>query len=99
MAPRNVASSFLRSPIPRSHATSVRHHGEAGSGYPATAMLVEVCLSPKDRRTVLAQLSRDRLGELTTRFELDVADRRSTDAHVDAIVRKRSLDFRTILEV
>ncbi len=48
---------------------------------------------------VLAQLSRDRLGELTTRFELEVADRRSTDAHIDAIVRKRSLDFRQVLEL
>lgn len=48
---------------------------------------------------VLAQLSRDRLGELTTRFELEVTDRRSTDAHIDAIVRKRSLDFRKVLDV
>ncbi len=56
-------------------------------------------LSPKERRLVLAQLSRDRLGELTARFELDVADRRSIDAHVDAIVRKRSLDFRRVLDV
>ena len=62
-------------------------------------MPAEVRLSPKDRRTVLEQLSRDRLGELTTRFELDVADRRSTDAHVDAIVRKRSVDFRAVLEL
>jgi len=60
-------------------------------------MQSEVRLSPKDRRVILAQLSRDRLGELTTRLELEVADRRSTDAHIDAIVRKRSLDFRQIL--
>ncbi|MDB4944541.1 MAG: Methyltransferase domain [Labilithrix sp.] len=59
----------------------------------------DVRLSPKDRRVVLEQLSRDRLGELTTRFELDVTDRRSTDAHIDAIVRKRSLDFRRVLEL
>lgn len=58
----------------------------------------DVRLSPKDRRAVLEQLSRDRLGELTTRFELDVADRRSIDGHIDAIVRKRSLDFRRVLE-
>ena len=58
-----------------------------------------VTLSPKERRLVLAQLSRDPLGELTTRFELDVADRRSTDAHIDAIVRKRSLDFWRLLDV
>jgi SAM-dependent methyltransferase len=48
---------------------------------------------------VLQQLSRDRLAELTTRFELDVGDRRSTDSHIDAIVRKRSLDFRRVLDV
>lgn len=62
-------------------------------------MSSEIRLSPKDRRVVLAQLSRDRLGELTTRFELEVTDRRSTDAHIDAIVRKRSLDFRRVLDV
>ena len=56
-------------------------------------------LSPRDRRAILALLSRDRLGELTTRFELDVADRRSIDAHIDAIVRKRSLEFRRVLDV
>ena len=62
-------------------------------------MSSEVRLTPKERRAILAQLSRDRLGELTTRFELEVADRRSVEAHVDAIVRKRSLDFREVLEV
>ncbi len=62
-------------------------------------MSSETHLSPKDRRAILAPLSRDRLGELTTHFELDVADRRSTDAHIDAIVRKRSLDFRQVLEL
>ncbi len=56
-------------------------------------------LAPKARRLVLEQLSRDRLADLTARFELDVADRRSSGAHVDAIVRKRSLDFRAVLEV
>jgi hypothetical protein len=61
-------------------------------------MSAEARLSPKDRRVILEQLSRDRLGELSTRFQLDVADRRSSDAHVDAIVRKRSLDFREVLE-
>jgi len=55
-------------------------------------------LSPKARRTVLEQLSRDRLAELTLRFELDVDDRRSTDSHIDAIVRKRSLEFGRVLE-
>ena len=47
---------------------------------------------------VLKQLPRDRLSELTSHFELQVPDRRSIDAHVDAIVRKRSLDFREVLE-
>ncbi len=56
-------------------------------------------LSPRDRRVVLQQLSRDRLSELTNKFELEVGDRRSTDSHIDAIVRKRSLDFRRVLEV
>lgn len=55
-------------------------------------------LSPKARRTVLEQLSRDRLAELTLRFELDVDDRRSTDSHIEAIVRKRSLDFARVLD-
>jgi hypothetical protein len=61
-------------------------------------MPAEVRLSPKARRTVLEQLSRDRLREQTTRLELEVTDRRSTDSYVDAIVRKHSLDFRILLE-
>jgi hypothetical protein len=56
-------------------------------------------LSPKVRRVVLEQLPRDRLAELTERFELEVDDRRSADSHIDAIVRKRSLDFRRVLDV
>lgn len=58
----------------------------------------ENSLPPKDRRIVLAQLSHERLGELTTRLKLKVADRRSTDAHIDTVIRKRSLDFRRVLE-
>jgi SAM-dependent methyltransferase len=54
-------------------------------------------LSPKTRRAVLEQLSRERLAELAERFELEAADRRSIDAHIDAIVRKRSLDFGALL--
>lgn len=61
-------------------------------------MASEARLSPKDRRLVLAQLSRERLAELTARLELPVTDRRSSDAHIDAIVRKRSVDFRAVLE-
>ena len=62
-------------------------------------MAANSSLSPRDRRRVLEQLTRERLSELTTRFELDVADRRSNDSHIDAIVRKRSLDFGRVLEV
>jgi hypothetical protein len=62
-------------------------------------MTTQVRLSPQVRRIILMQLSRERLSDLATHFELEVADRRSTDAHVDAIVRKRSLDFSRLLEV
>ena len=62
-------------------------------------MPAETRLSSRDRRVVLEQLSRDRLGELTARFELEVEDRRSTDAHIDALIRKRSLEFAAVLEV
>lgn len=55
-------------------------------------------LTSKDRRTILEQLTRDRLSELTTRLNLDVVDRRSTDTHIDAIVQKRSLDFSLVLD-
>jgi hypothetical protein len=58
----------------------------------------EVRLSPKDRRKILEQLTRDRLAELTDHFDVEVADRRSTHAHVDALIRKRSIDFRRVLE-
>jgi SAM-dependent methyltransferase len=61
-------------------------------------MPAEVRLSPKARRTVLEQLSRDRLRELTMHFDLEVTDRRSTDSYIDAIVRKHSLDFGALLE-
>ena len=61
-------------------------------------MSTDARLSPKTRRTVLEQLSRERLAELAERFALDVADRRSIDAHIDAIVRKRSLDFEKLLD-
>lgn len=54
---------------------------------------------PKDHRVAPAQFSRDRLGELTTRFELGVAGRRSTDADIDGIVRNRSLYYRRVLDV
>ncbi len=59
----------------------------------------EVRLSPKSRRAILQQLSRERRAELTAHFELAVTDRRSSEAHVDAIVRKPSLDFRQLVEM
>lgn len=62
-------------------------------------MSPEVRLSPKTRRAILEQLSRERLATLAAHFELEVADRRSTAAHVDAIVRKRALDFAQLLEM
>lgn len=46
---------------------------------------------------MLQVLPRNRLADLTDRFELDVSDRRKPDAHIDAIVRKRSLDFAELL--
>ena len=84
-----------RSPAKQEHVIA----SAARSGLFYCVMPSEVRLSPKERRVVLEQLSRERLGELTSRFELEVADRRSINAHIDAIVRKRSLDFRRVLEV
>jgi len=56
-------------------------------------------LSPRTRRTILSQLARDRLAEITTRFDLAVDDRRSLDSHIDAIVQKRNLDFTAVLDI
>lgn len=61
-------------------------------------LMAQERLSSRHRRVVLEQLTRDRLAELTSRFELDVVDRRSTDSHIEAIIRKRSLDFALVLE-
>jgi hypothetical protein len=47
----------------------------------------------------LVAAARDRLAEITTRFDLYVQDRRSGDSHIDAIVQKRSLDFTAVLDV
>jgi hypothetical protein len=58
----------------------------------------EARLTPKERRRILKLLARERLAALTDHFGLEVADRRSIDAHVDAIIKKRSLDFRELLE-
>ena len=54
-------------------------------------------LSSRDRRTILPQLSRGRPGDLTAAFDLELEDRRSSESHIDAIVRKRSLDFAAVL--
>lgn len=61
-------------------------------------MTSEARLTSKERRRILKLLARERLAALTDHFGLEVADRRSIDAHVDAIVKKRSLDFRELLE-
>jgi hypothetical protein len=50
-------------------------------------------LSEAKRRLALQQLGRERLSELTTRYDLAVEDRRVLDQHVDALVRSRSVDF------
>ena len=59
----------------------------------------EVTLPAKMRRAALEALSRDRLGEITTRFDLAVQDRRAVAAHIEAIVRARSLDFGEVLRL
>src|SRR5690348_17244146 len=56
-------------------------------------------LPPQKRRKALQALGHDRLAELTARFELEVADRRQRDAHVDAIVRARGLEFADVLRL
>ncbi len=47
----------------------------------------DATLPAKVRRAALEALTRDRLGEITTRFDLAVQDRRAVAAHIDAIVR------------
>jgi type I restriction enzyme M protein len=54
-------------------------------------------LPPRQRRAALETLSRDRLADLTVQFGLAVEDRRAQAAHVDALVRARSLDFGELL--
>ena len=53
-------------------------------------------LSAKERRGALEALSRDRLAEISERYELDVGDRRVVANHVDAIVRARRVDFEEV---
>lgn len=54
-------------------------------------------LTPKIRSRALYTLSRGRLAELTERYELDVADRRVVDEHVDSLVRAKRVDFAELL--
>jgi hypothetical protein len=54
-------------------------------------------LPAKTRRTALEALSRDALNKLTERFNLTVGDRRSTAAHVEALIQSRSVDFTAVL--
>jgi len=51
------------------------------------------------RRAALEVLSRDRLAQITAHFDLDVEDRRALAAHVNAIVRSRSVDFADVLGI
>ena len=59
--------------------------------------MTDQALPAKIRRLALETLSRDRLGEITSKFDLQVEDRRAQAAHVDAIVRARSLSFAEVL--
>ncbi len=59
--------------------------------------MASTALSPAKRRLALGQLGRDRLGELTNRYGLEVADRRVVGNHVEALVHSRSVDFAELL--
>jgi type I restriction enzyme M protein len=54
-------------------------------------------LPARTRRTALEALGRDSLAKLTDKFALDVRDRRSAAAHVDALIRFRTVDFGALL--
>jgi type I restriction enzyme M protein len=56
-------------------------------------------LPPKMRRAALEALGRDCLAAITEKLALTVADRRAHAAHVDAVVRARSLEFREVLRL
>jgi len=56
-------------------------------------------LSPKTRRAALGVVSRNHLAAITDGLNLAVEDRRSHAAHVDAIVRARSVDFADVLRL
>ena len=59
--------------------------------------MTDQALPAKFRRLALEVLSRDRLGEITAKFDLQVEDRRAQAAHVDAIVRSRTVPFSEVL--
>ena len=52
---------------------------------------------PRVRRAALEALGRDTLAKLTEKFDLAVQDRRSAAAHVDALMRSRTVEFADIL--
>lgn len=54
-------------------------------------------LPPKVRRAALEALGRDTLASLTTKFDLAVQDRRAAAAHVDALMRSRTVEFSALL--
>ncbi|MBK9516192.1 MAG: type I restriction-modification system subunit M [Anaeromyxobacter sp.] len=54
-------------------------------------------VTPKHRRKALECLGRDRLLELADQAEAAVADRRSKDAAIDALVRSKKVDFGALL--
>jgi type I restriction enzyme M protein len=51
----------------------------------------------KTRRAALEVLSRDVLATITANLNLTVEDRRAQTAHVEAIMRSRSVDFGDVL--
>ena len=56
-------------------------------------------LSSRQRRMALGVLPRERLAQITTLYDLGVADRRVVAQHVDAIVRARRVDFGAVLDL
>jgi adenine-specific DNA-methyltransferase len=69
----------------------------APSDAPADMPDVAPRLSPRHRRAIYEQLTRDRLAELTDRFDVPVEDRRHVQAHIDALVRARRVDVAELL--
>lgn len=54
-------------------------------------------LPAKVRRAALEALGRDTLARLTSKFDVTVENRRSAAAHVDALMRSRTVDFASLL--